>query len=283
MAGTGQLAKAERLRALHAPGRLLILPCAWDAASARLFEASGFAAVGTTSAGIAATLGFPDGEKIAFDDLLAVVRRIVASVDVPVSVDAEAGFARSAAEVAANMRRILDAGAVGINIEDEDHERSGQGALHPVEAMLDRIRGVREMGQAAGIPFFINARTDAIRLSAGDDMRAAHDEAVRRASAYGAAGADCVFVPGDLDLAAIRLLVQQIPYGLNIVAKETTPPVAELRDIGVRRLSLGSGPMRATMGLTAQLAGEILAQGTYRTCFDGAMPYGDLQRLLARG
>lgn len=272
--------KANNLRMLHAGDDILVLPCAWDAASAKVFEAEGSKAIGTTSLGVAAALGYQDGQKIDFQDYLHILRGITRVVRVPVSADIEAGFASTPDAVAGNMKEVLRAGVVGINLEDVDHSRSGGRLLDPVPFMQEKIRAVRAMSDAYGVKLFINARTDAIWLAAGNDFEAAFREAVDRGKAYGAAGADCIFIPGDLDLAAIARLVQAIPHPLNIVVKAKTPPVAELRKAGVKRVSMGSGPMRAAMGLTRKIAREILSKGTYDSCLEAAIPLDEVQRMF---
>jgi len=283
-----QQQKAELFRGLHAGHDIVVLPCAWDVASAKLFEAAGYKAIGTTSAGIAATFGYPDGQKIGFDEHLEVIRRIVRHVNVPVSVDLEAGYAASAEGVAANVDAVLEAGAVGVNIEDENHARTGGLLLEPAGHMVEKLRAIRAVGEARGIGLFINAKTDVVWLSAADGPEAILRETVRRANVYGAAGADCIFIPGDFGFEAIARLVEAISYPLNLVIKGTTPPLSELRALtaaaakgrGVRRLSMGSGPMRAAMGLTRTIAREVLANGTYDSLLEFAIPYGELVGLF---
>jgi 2-methylisocitrate lyase-like PEP mutase family enzyme len=141
--------------------------------------------------------------------------------------------------------------------------------------MLEKIKAVRAMSEAVGLSLFINAKTDAVWLGAGEDAEAVFREAVDRANAYGDAGADCVFIPGDFDRDALVRLIGALRHPLNIVIKESTPPIQVLREIGVRRLSMGSGPMRSAMGHTRRLAREILDSGTYRTCLEGAIPFAE--------
>lgn len=275
-----QKQQAERFRMWHAGDDILVLPCAWDVASAKVFEAEGFKAIGTTSAGIAAALGYPDGQKIDFQEYLRVIRKIVTAVQVPVSVDVEAGFATTVPDVAANMKEVLHAGAVGINIEDENHTRSGGLLLEPVPFMVEKIQAIRAMGDAFGVSIFINAKTDAVWLSAADGAEASFQEAVDRANAYGSAGADCVFIPGDFDLPAVTRLAEAVRYPLNIVIKATTPAVPLLSRLGIKRLSMGSGPMRAAMGLTRKVAREVLANGTYQSCLELEIPYAEVKRMF---
>jgi 2-methylisocitrate lyase-like PEP mutase family enzyme len=259
---------------------MLLLPCAWDVASSKIFELQGFKAIGTTSAGVAAVCGRADGQKLEFREYLKVIRRIAASAQVPITVDIEGGYATTVAGIAANVKAVLRAGAVGINIEDENHTRRGGHPLEPTRFVVEKIRAIRAMSERCGISIFINAKTDAIWLGVGNSPAASFREAVRRANAYGAAGADCVFVPGNFGLRTIASLVKLIQYPLNIVAKKNTPPVPTLRRIGVKRLSMGSGPMRAAMGLTRKIAQEALSIGTFELCFNLAIPYVEVRSMF---
>ena len=272
---TEQVAKAEAFLRLHQEPPLLLLPNAWDVASARLFEEAGFPAVATTSAGIAYALGHPDGQRVGRDDMLAVVARIAAAVAVPVTADLEAGYATTPDGVADTVRAAVAAGAVGMNLEDSDHGEPGR--LADRAAQAERVAAAREAADSLGLAFVLNARTDVFLLGAGEPAgRLAH--AIERSNAYRAAGADCSFCPGVADPATITALVREVDGPLNVLAGPATPPVAELEALGVRRVSLGSGPMRATLGLVRRMA-EELRRGTYP--FEGALPYDEAQRLLA--
>jgi len=273
-----QQARAEVLRALHHGPSPLILPNAWDVVSARLFEEAGCRAIGTTSAGIAAALGYPDGERVPRDEMLAVVERIARAVKVPVTADVEAGYANTPTEAARTARAVIAAGAVGLNLED--------GAGGPERPLTDitvqaaKLRAVRAAAVAAGVPLVINARTDVYWLAVGDaDGRFA--AAVQRLRAYWAAGADCLFVPGVSDGAAIGRLVGAVDGPLNVLAGAETPAIADLGRLGVRRVSVGSGPLRATLGLVRRIADELLWQGTYTYMTTDAIPYAEVNQLLS--
>jgi len=272
-----QRALAEKFRALHHGPRTLILMNAWDAASARIAEAAGFPAVATSSAAIANSLGYPDGEKLPLDDLLWVVRHVVRAVEVPVSVDFEAGYAATPDGVAQNCRRLLDTGAAGINLED--------GTSDPAHPLVDaathvaRIRAIREMTASAGVPLVINARIDVFLFAVGE-AETRFDHAVARANAYREAGADCLLVPGVADLPTIERLTAAIHGPVNILAGATTPPILQLEKARVARVSLGSGPMHATLGLLQRIAAELKQTGTYRAASEGAMTYSDANRLF---
>lgn len=268
---------AEHFRALHHAPRALILMNAWDAASARIAEAAGFPAVATSSAGIANALGYPDGERLPLNDLLWVVDHMVRAVQVPVSVDFEAGYASTPDGVAENCRRLIDTGAVGINLEDSTSDPA-----HPLvdtAAHVAKIRAIRETASAAGVPLVINARTDVFLFEVGEP-HGRFEHAVTRANAYREASADCLFVPGVTDLPTIERLTAAICGPLNVLAVAATPPIPALEKVGVARVSLGSGPMRATLSLLRRIAGELTETGTYRAFTEGAMLYADANRLF---
>jgi 2-methylisocitrate lyase-like PEP mutase family enzyme len=255
---------------------MLVLPNAWDAASARIFEAAGFAAVGTTSAGVANALGYPDGQRIPRDEMLFAVRRIAQTVSIPVTADIEAGFGSTPEEVADTVRQILEAGAVGINLEDG--VKGGESRLLPVAQQVERIRAVRAAAEQLGVPLVINARTDAYLVPLEAEKR--FDETVQRAISYLDAGADCAFSIMVKDADTIARLVQAINGPVNILALPGVPSVAELGWLGVRRVSMGAGPCRASLGLTKRIAEELRDHGTYRAFMEGAMPSPEANALF---
>jgi len=274
----GQGERAARFLELHRGPRILLLPNAWDAASARLFEEEGFPAIGTTSAGVAYSLGFPDGQQAPFPEIVAAIERIARAVQVSVTADIESGFGESAEEVGENVRAVLEAGAVGVNLEDG---REDEDSLMPISLHSEKIRSAREAALAAGFALVVNARTD-VFLDAIGDPTTRFDEAVARANAYRHAGADCLFVPGVTDAATIERLVRAIDGPLNVLAAAATPPISELERLGVARVSLGSGPMRATLALLRRIARELMDSGTYATLTEGTIPYAETNRLFAR-
>ena len=267
---TTQRDKALRFHALHRAGQILVLPNAWDAASARVFELGGARAIATTSAGVAAVLGYPDGEHVSRELMIPVVERIVATVDVPVSVDAEAGYGESVDDVRETVRAVLAAGAVGVNLED---------GLREPELLVERIVAVREVAAAAGVPLFVNARTDVFLRRSGDP-ETHFAEALRRLAAYQAAGADGLFAPGLADSATIARLVGAVARPLNILAFAGVPSAPELERLGVARVSVGSGPMRATLGLVRRIAEELLGRGTYTSLLEGAPSHGEVNAMF---
>jgi 2-methylisocitrate lyase-like PEP mutase family enzyme len=269
---------ADRFRRLHQGPRILVLPNAWDAASARLYEEAGFSAIGTTSAGIAFSMGLPDGERIAFEEMIRVIARIVSSVRIPVTADIEAGFGSTPEATAESCLAVLKAGAVGVNLEDA----STDGGRPLVDPLLhsDKVRAVREAAAGEKVPLVINARTD-VFLRAVGEPRTRLDETLRRANVYREAGADCLFVPGVSDPETIGQLTRGIGGPVNILAGPGAPAVADLERLGVRRVSLGSGPMRASLGFLRRIAAEVHGSGTWRT-LEQAIPYAELNKLFER-
>jgi 2-methylisocitrate lyase-like PEP mutase family enzyme len=259
--------KAAALLSLHAgPG--FVLPNAWDAGSARIFEQVGFPAIATTSAGIAWSCGVPDGGAIDRDAMLGHIGRIVAAVDVPVTADLEAGYGDTPEEVGRTVTRALELGAVGGNLEDV-----AGGVLFDVDDAVRRIQAARVAAPRG--TFVLNARTDTYMVGAPGDPFA---ETVERAVRYVDAGADCVFVPGVAETDTIRRLAAAIPAPLNIVAGlASTTDAPTLFSLGVRRVSLGGSVARAALSLVQRAGRELLDTGTLGF-LDGAASYAELQR-----
>jgi 2-methylisocitrate lyase-like PEP mutase family enzyme len=250
-------AKATALRNLHQGPKILVLPNAWDCVSARLFEQAGFSAIATTSGGIAAVLGYPDGQRISSQEMLAIVGRIAETVSAPVTADLEAGYGTTAEQVAETMRQAIAVGVVGANVED------GGGAdyrLVDLAYQVEVIKAIRAMAQSSGVPFVLNARTDVYLHGTGDDA-SRFKETVRRANAYREAGADCVFPIGLKDREIIARFVREINCPTNIMAGPGAPTIAELEQLGVTRVTFGTGLMRATLPLICQMARELHASG----------------------
>jgi len=269
--------KAQAFRALHQGPRLLVLPNAWDVATARLVEEAGFPAIATTSAGIAWALGYPDGERISRGEMLAVIRRIAAAVRVPVTADVEGGYGATVAAAAETARGVIAAGAVGLNLEDGTNEDT---LLDP-ELQADRIRAVREAAASARVPLVVNARTDAFAVKHWSPAER-FTAAVRRANGYLAAGADCLFVPHVSDGEIIGRLASELAGPLNVIAGPPAPALQELERLGVRRASLGPRLVQATLGLVRRLAAELRERGTYDTMTELLIPFGEVQRLVGR-
>ena len=277
MENAGTLDKAEAFQRMHLAPEILVIANAWDAASARVFEAAGVRAVGTGSAGIAFSHGHPDNEFIPREVILAATREIVRSVDVPVTADILTGLGGSIDAVVATVSEVITIGAAGINIEDSSEV--GGPHLIDVEQQTEKIRAVCAAVRASGVRIVVNARTDSFWLKLGDENERLR-VAIARANRYREAGADCLFVPSAADRATIRTLVQEIAGPVNILTVPGCPPVAELQDLGVRRVSEGSGPMRATMMLVRRIAEELLQKGTYTSFHADAIPYPEANRLF---
>ncbi|MBF8191547.1 isocitrate lyase/phosphoenolpyruvate mutase family protein [Nonomuraea sp. K274] len=258
-------AKAELLRGLHQD--LLILPNAWDAASAAAVVHAGASAVATTSAGIAWAQGRADGHKLSRAEMVEAVRRICAVVDVPVTADIENGYGDDPDDVAGTVEQIIDAGAVGVNLEDS---RSPREPLHTPGEQAARIHSARQAAVRAGVPdLFINARTDVYFFQVG----AVHDrnaDVLARAAAYASAGADCLFVPGLLDPARLRELAGASPLPLNAMAVPGGPTVAQLAATGVRRVSVGAQLHLSAYASAHRAAVELLATGTFHAFTDAS-------------
>jgi len=271
-----QTDKAMQFRQRHRGPGVLVLPNAWDVASARIIEEAGFPAIATTSAGIAFSLGHPDGQRIPREEMIARIARIVRAVKLPVTADIEAGYGSTPEDAARTTREIIQAGAVGMNLEDA----SG----HPDQPLLDlplaveKVKAAREAAAQLRVPIVVNARTD-VYLLPDAQPATGYYEAHRRLTAYRDAGADCVFAPGLKDAATIGRLVRDLQCPVNILAVPGTPSLPELEKLGVARVSLGSGPMRATLGLLRKMAEELKATGTYSE-LENAVPYAEVNKIL---
>jgi 2-methylisocitrate lyase-like PEP mutase family enzyme len=269
-----QAAKAEKLRQLHHGPKILVLPNAWDAASARIFEDAGFPAIATTSAGVAFSLGYPDGQLIPRQEMLAVVKRIAHSADIPVTADLEAGYG----DAAKTAEGAIEAGAVGLNLEDFDHASE---KLFPIAEQVEKIKTIRRVSEKLGVPLVLNARTDQYLAEIGEPSTR-FAAACERLHAYIAAGADCVFVPGVTDEDTLSRLVAELKFPMNALAQPPSPNIARLQQLGVARVSIGAGITRAVMGLTQRAARELFQSGTYRAMFDGAMPWAEANKLFEK-
>jgi 2-methylisocitrate lyase-like PEP mutase family enzyme len=260
MTSDQQSTLAETFRRAHR-GPLLLLANAWDPMSARQFEAAGFPAIATTSGGVAWDLGFADGEKAPWREVLAATARIVQAVRVPVTADIEAGYGDTAADVGRSIRELLRTGVIGFNLEDGMARPDMP--VRPIDDAAARIRAARAAANAAGVPAVINARVDLYLRNVGDPA-SRFDETVRRGMAYLAAGADCIypFALADTDIIA-RLIKALGNAPVNIVARAGTPPVAELERIGVARVTIASGATLAVMSLIKKIGEGLRSTGTF--------------------
>lgn len=268
---------ARELLALHNPRKILVLPNAWDVASARVFEDAGFPAIATTSGGIANTLGYADGQKISREEMLAVVRRIAEAVAVPVTADMEAGYGARPEEIADTARAVISAGAVGMNLEDGVAGRPD--TLVDLSLQKEIIGAVTAASREMRVPLVLNARTDIFLHSIGP-AETRLSRALERLNAYHDSGAQCLFAPGVRDEHTISQLVRGLAGPLNILATAGTPEIAAIEKLGVARVSFGSGPMRATLGLLTRMAHQLRQEGSFTLMTEGAVTYVDANRLV---
>jgi 2-methylisocitrate lyase-like PEP mutase family enzyme len=263
--------RAEEFRRLHRPGRPLVLPNAWDAGSARLIESCGAAAIATTSAGLAWAHGYPDGDALPPRMLAAAVAEIARVLSVPLTVDVEGGYAADPRAVGETVAAVLEAGAVGINLED---------GTTPPDLLCAKIAAAKQAAAQRGADLFVNARTDVYLRGLVPPARALA-ETIERAQRYRAAGCDGVFVPNLTDAAAIRGVAAAIALPLNVMVRPVLPPVAELAALGVRRVSAGAAIAQAAAGITQRAARQLLHEGRYDAMLEAPVDYGRMNALFA--
>jgi 2-methylisocitrate lyase-like PEP mutase family enzyme len=273
-----QTEKAARLLKLHHQEHPLVLVNAWDAASAAIVEQMGFPAIATTSAGVANALGYADGQQAPWAEIVQAIRRIAETVGVPVTADIESGFAGDVAQLPQSIEQVIEAGAVGVNLEDLQ-PGSRQGALFQMEEQASRIRMVRRHADTLKVRLVINARTDAY-WQKGTPPELAMKNTLERGQAYLDAGADCIFIPGLRDAEKIQVVLKAWKAPINVLAGPGVPSIPELTKLGVKRVSFGSGPMRAAMGLLRKIADEAKTKGTYAAMTELAVPYEELNALF---
>ncbi|HEY5028425.1 MAG TPA: isocitrate lyase/phosphoenolpyruvate mutase family protein [Candidatus Angelobacter sp.] len=311
-----QAQKASRLLELHHGHHPLVLINAWDAASAAMVEHCGLPAVATSSAALANALGFADGQHLPWAQMLETVAGICRAVKVPVTADIESGFAADVKALETSITQIIQAGAVGVNLEDVMPKNAGLRNVDPKNAgpknadlkqadlkkndssirhgsplfalpeQVARIQAARRAATAAGIHLVINARTDAY-WQAGIPPEEALRNTLERGKAYLQAGADCIFVPGLRNPEHIRTVIEHWSVGekqapINILAGPGVPSIPELAKLGVKRVSYGSGPHRAAMGLLRRMADEARTSGTYKALTEGAVPYEEINGLMVK-
>ncbi|MBL6937057.1 MAG: isocitrate lyase/phosphoenolpyruvate mutase family protein [Alphaproteobacteria bacterium] len=265
--------RAKAFAALHAGPKLLVLPNAWDAGSARVIQHAGASAIATSSAAVAWAHGYADGQHLPWETLLHTVSEIVKTVTVPVSADIEAAYAHDAATAATTVGQVIEAGAVGINIEDGNDSP---------DLLAKKIENLRAASRKLGVDIWVNARIDTYlrRLVEGE---AAYPETVRRAKLYREAGASSIFVPGFPDSARIAELVKDVVLPLNLLAWPGLLDGAALENAGVRRLSAGSGIGKVVLSETFRLAKDFLANGSSEPLVQGALTNADINGMLRKG
>jgi len=267
----GQHRKAATFRSLHNSG-VFVLPNAWDAGSAVMIATTGAQAIATTSAGVSWSLGRPDGQNLTQQEMTSAVGRIAAAVDLPVSADIEGGYGTGPSAVAAAVRAVIDAGGVGVNLEDSG---APGGGLFDTPAQVTRIAAARAAAAGAGLPeLVINARTDVFLFGIGDPAGRL-DDVISRSAVYAEAGADSLFVPGLLDLSTLKALTSKVSLPVNAMAGPGAPDVAALSAAGIRRVSLGQAIAQAAYTVARKAAAEALSEGTYNAV-SGADPFGDI-------
>lgn len=274
-----QAQKAELFRKLHAGPRILVLPNAWDVASARVLEELGYPAIATTSAGVAFALGYPDGQRITRDEMLEVVARIAHAVRVPVTADMEAGYGTTPKDMEETAKAVVAAGAVGMNFEDVTGNDESSHVDTAVQ--VEKIRTIQRVSSSLGVPLVLNARTDIYLMPIGP-RETRFERTVQRLRAYREAGAGCVFAPGVQDAETIAKLLKSVQAPLNILLTTGSPSLKELEKMGVARASTGSGVMRATLGLVRRIGKELAETGTYSFLQDGAIPFSEVNGMLER-
>jgi 2-methylisocitrate lyase-like PEP mutase family enzyme len=292
--------KASRLLDLHHGDQPLVLINAWDAASAAMVEHCGLPAIATSSAAMANALGFPDGQYLPWAQMLEAVARVCRAVKVPVTADIESGFAANVTALETSITQIIHAGAVGVNLEDlmpsqSENVRHGN-PLFPLPEQIARIQAARRAAEAAGVHLVINARTDAYWQS-GVDPAEAMRGTLERGKAYLQAGADCIFIPGLRNPDHIKTVIDYLRANppsvdplpadsgepaINILAGPGVPSIPELAKLGVKRVSYGSGPHRAAMGLLRRIADEAKTSGTFAALTEGAVPYEEINGLMGK-
>lgn len=261
-----QSLKAETFHRLHQQSSTFVLPNAWDVISAKMFEECGFKAIGTTSAGIAASLGYLDGQSIPLNKMVETIENIAKSVNVPVSADIEAGYGQTADEVLETVKAVAAAGAIGINLEDGTGDPNRP--IFEISSQREKIAAIKELSESRNMPLFINARTDIYWLNIGDSSTRLQ-EALKRAKAYQAAGADCIFIPGLTDMKIIKKIREEISCPINLLVDPEMPSLSELSNIGIERLSCGSVPFRATLTYLRTISEEIVNRQTFHQMTNG--------------
>jgi len=273
MVSSIQKEKAELFLKFHQDKEILVLLNSWDIGGSRLIEACGYKAIATTSMGIAASLGYPDRQVIQLSEMIETISGIVNGVRVPVTADIEAGYGNNLNEIVDSVKRLISTGIVGVNIEDSID-------LNPVlideTEFCERISAIRALSDSLGFHLVINARTDSFYTSSGSP-REKLAESIKRGNKYREAGADCIFVQPVWEKETISILVKEINAPINILANPgigsgMPPSASELQDLGVARLSLGSGLMKATLALIKKVADELSKRGTYNTLLETLTP-----------
>ena len=272
--------KAKRLLELHNNGELLVLPNVWNPIGARVLERKGYPAVATASAAIAESLGYPDGENLKFATMFDVIGRIARSVDVPVTADIESGYGDTIDELKESIRRVIEAGVVGVNIEDSLEEG---GALREIEEQCERIRAVRDVANDLGVHLVINARTDVYLSNTLPSKEDRLNESAKRAKAYSDASADCIYVIGPGDKNTLIELRKWIASPINTLVTPGSASLAVLQEIGINRVSFGPFIFRSCLKKFADIADALIEGEDYASWADNLMSGGESKEYLMHG
>jgi len=276
MVAQSQKEKAKLFLKFHHDEEILVLLNSWDPGSSKLIEASGYKAIATTSMGISASLGYPDCQAIPLTEMIDAIKRIVNKVQIPVTVYIEAGYGKTLNEILDSMKKIIATEIVGINIEDSYDLNPN---LVDEEEFCERISAIRALSDSLGFHLVINARTDSYLTSSGSSKNQL-SESIKRGNKYREAGADCIFIPPVWEKETISILVNEINAPINIISNPKDgvglpPSISELQDLGVARLSVGSGLMKSTLALIKKIADELSEKGTYNILLDTLTPIPD--------
>jgi 2-methylisocitrate lyase-like PEP mutase family enzyme len=251
----------EEFKQLHHQSAPLLIGNVWDAMSAKIFEQLGFKAVATSSAALARTMGYEDGEKIPFDLLLKMVERIISNINIPLSVDMEGGYSRNISPIIQNIQRLHELGVVGINIEDS--VKGEKPYMQPAEDFKKILSSIAEHLQKKNMKLFINARTDAYVLKLSSPL----DETLKRIQLYEAAGASGIFVPYLTDKNEIKKVVDSTTLPLNVFATHNLPNFKELAELGVRRISMATVVYRSALKATEKIIQTILEEQSFASLY----------------
>ncbi|HET8941512.1 MAG TPA: isocitrate lyase/phosphoenolpyruvate mutase family protein [Rudaea sp.] len=277
MDASQQVARAKLFRQMHDPGKILLLPNAWDAGTARLFEERGFAAVATTSGGMAWSLGYADGEHMPLAQVVDAIARITRVCSVPITVDMETGYGEFPQAIAMSVQAAIAAGAVGINLEDG---MPGHGPLRALDDAAQRIAAARLAATASGVPIVINARVDVWMHETGSSANTHLPEALQRARAYLAAGADCIFPIALTDHDTLQAFVRAVDAPVNVAAGPGMPDLRELARIGVARVSTATRLTTLAFAAIDKAAMQMRASGSFDS-LAADFTYADAQALFA--
>ena len=272
-----QSGKAKKFLSLHKSDTLLLLPNIWDPIGARILESKGFPAVATASAAISASLGYKDGEKIKYSTHLEIIKRIAKSVDIPVTADIESGYTSNLNQLKENINLLLDAGAVGINLEDNI---GMEGNLRNIDEQSERILAVREAAEKRGIHLVINARTDVFLTKENKPKDELISEVIKRAEAYLKAGGDCFYPVGVLDLETVKTLRREIKSPINILGSAKSVPLKTLQEIGINRVSFGPFIFRSLLKKFSNIVDEIYESGSYDSFGKNTFSFDEVQKFL---